>query len=517
MSMSKAAILAELAQKRAEVLAGGGSHKVDKLHNESKLTARERVDALLDKGSFVELDQFVNNKAVDFGMRNLEIPGEGVVTGYGTVGGRLVYIYAQDSTVLGGSLGEMHAQKIVKVLELALKCGAPIIGIHDSGGARIQEGIDALNGYGEIFNRMALASGVIPQIAVIMGTCAGAAAFAPPLMDFVFMVDKSKLFITGPQVVKAVTGTEISAEDLGGAKANSCVSGGAHFYAASETECLDKVKELLDFLPDNNLSGIPLSQNTDDPGRGSALLNEIIPENINNVYEMKDLLKAVADNGRFLEVHEGWAKNILTGFIHLDGITAGVVANQPNQLFGVLNNQALDKGAQFINMCDAFGIPILTFVDTPGYAAGPLEEHGGLNRHGAKMIHAYAEATVLKITVVVRKAHGSAYLTMCPKALGADAVIAWPTARIAILAAEAAATIVYQKEIDSAPDPYAKRLEKTAEYEKEYDNPYHAASRGLVDFIINPDETRYYVIKSLESGLSKMESRPGKKHSNFPV
>ncbi len=517
MSMSKDAKLAQLAQKRKDVLAGGGAHKIEKLHAEDKMSARERVLALLDEDSFVELDQFVVHRAVNFSMQRVDAPSEGVVTGYGTVDGKLVYVFSQDSTVLGGALGEMHAQKICKVIDLAIKVGAPVIGIHDSGGARIQEGIDALNGYGEIFRRNVLASGVIPQIAVIMGNCVGGASFAPALMDFVFMVDKSKMFITGPQVVKAVTGEDTNGEDLGGAKTNSEISGGAHFYADCETECLAQVKKLLAFLPDNNLSGLPVGDITDNPGRVEGLLGDVIPEDINRAYDVHDVITAICDNKDFLEVHAGWAKNIVTGFMRLNGLTVGVVANQPKALGGILDNKAANKASRFISICDAFGIPLVTFVDTPGFTPGSAQEHNGLSRHGAKIIHAYAEATVLKITVIMRRAYGSAYLTMCPKSLGADTVIAWPTARIAIIGADGAANIVYRREIDAACDPAAKRQEKIAEYEAEFDNPYNAAARGFVDFIINPEETRFYILKSLESGLSKMEMRPGKKHSNSPA
>lgn len=515
--MSREAKLEKLAAKRQEVLLGGGEKKIEKQHQSGKMTARERIDALLDEGSFVELDQFVTHRGTQFGMDKAVAPGEGVVTGYGTVDGRLVYVYSQDFTVLGGSLGEMHAAKICKVMDLAVKVGAPIVGINDSGGARIQEGVDALNGYGEIFKRNTLASGVVPQLSVIMGPCAGGAVYSPALTDFVFMVNKANMFITGPQVIKSVTGEDVSAEELGGAMSHNRVSGNAHFYAADEAECIGQIRRLLSFLPANNLEGAPLFDCADPAERVDEILATVVPDDPNKAYDMHDVITAIADNNDFFEVQPYWANNLITGYIRLNGISVGVIANQPKAMAGCLDINASDKGGRFIRFCDAMGIPLLTFVDTPGYLPGVAQEHGGIIRHGAKLLYAYSEATVPKMTVITRKAYGGAYLAMCAKSLGADVAIAWPTAQIAVMGAQGAANIVFRKDIESAEDPAAKRAEKIAEYEDKFSNPYCAASRGLVDMVIEPDNTRYYLIKSLDSLLSKKESRPGKKHGNLPV
>ena len=515
--MLNEAKLEKLIQKRDKVLAGGGQEKIDKQHNSNKKTARERIDALLDQGSFVELDQFVTHRGTEFGMLDMEVPGEGVVTGYGTIDGQLVYIYAQDFTVLGGSLGEMHAKKICKVMDLAVKVGAPLIAINDSGGARIQEGVDALDGYGEIFKRNTHASGVIPQISVIMGPCAGGAVYSPAITDFIFMVDKSLMFITGPQVIKAVTGEDVSSEELGGAKTHNEISGNAHFYANNEEECNAQIKRLLSFLPSNNLDGTPLYDVSDAPERMDDVLINLVPDDSNKPYDMHDAIIAVADNKDFFEVQAGYAKNMITGFIRLNGISVGVIANQPKVLAGCLDVNASDKAARFIRFCDAFSLPILTFVDTPGYLPGVEQEHSGIIRHGAKLLYSYSEATVPKLTVITRKAYGGAYIAMCSKSLGADTVIAWPTAEIAVMGAQGAANIVFRKDIEEAADPMTKRQEKIAEYENKFSNPYCAAARGYVDMIIEPEQSRYYLIKSLDSMLSKKETRPGKKHGNIPV
>ncbi len=506
-----------LASKREAVIKGGGDKKIEKQHKSGKMTARERIAALLDEGSFVELDQFVIHRGTEFGMAGLSAPGEGVVTGYGTMDGRLVYVFSQDFTVLGGSLGEMHAAKICKVMDLALKVGAPLIGINDSGGARIQEGVDALNGYGEIFKLNTISSGVIPQISVIMGPCAGGAVYSPALTDFVFMVDKSNMFITGPQVIKAVTGEEVSAEELGGAMSHNRTSGNAHFFAKNEDECIAQIKQLMSFLPGNNLEGAPVFP-TDDPAeRMDEILRDIIPENPNQAYNMLDVIKALADNNDFFEVQPHWSLNIITGFIRLNGMSVGVIANQPKALAGCLDINASDKAGRFIRFCDAFGIPMLTIVDTPGYLPGVAQEHGGIIRHGAKLLYAYSEATVPKLTLITRKAYGGAYLAMCAKSLGADTVIAWPTAQIAVMGAQGAANIVFRKEIEASDDPQAKRQEKIDEYDEKFSNPYCAAARGFVDQIIEPEQTRYYLIKSLDTLVSKQETRPGKKHGNVPL
>jgi acetyl-CoA carboxylase carboxyltransferase component len=402
-------------------------------------------------------------------------------------------------------------------MDIAVKVGAPVIGINDSGGARIQEGCDALNGYGEIFKRNTLASGVIPQLSVIMGPCAGGAVYSPALTDFVFMVDKTNMFITGPQVIKSVTGEIVSAEDLGGAMAHNRISGNAHFFANDEHECIAQIRRLLAFLPGNNLEGVRIGDSSDPVERQDAVLADVVPDDPNKAYDMKTVIAAIADDRDFFEVQPYFALNILTGFIRLKGMSVGVIANQPRALAGCLDVNASDKASRFIRFCDAFSIPLLTFVDTPGYLPGVAQEHGGIIRHGAKLLYAYSEASVPKLTVITRKAYGGAYLAMCAKALGADMAIAWPTAQIAVMGAQGAANIVFRKEIDEAADPKAKRQEKIAEYEDKFANPYCAAARGQVDIVIEPEKTRYYLIKSLDSLLSKKEARPGKKHGNVPL
>ncbi len=504
-------------EREGKVLAGGGEKKIAKQHGEGKLTARERIGKLLDEGSFVELDRYVVQRGVEFGLMGMEVPTDGVVTGYGTVEGRLVYVFAQDFTVLGGSLGEMHAAKICKVMDLALQTGAPLIGINDSGGARIQEGVDALDGYGKIFKRNTLASGVIPQLSLIMGPCAGGAVYSPALTDFVFMVDKSQMFITGPQVIKGVTGEEVTAEELGGAMTHNATSGNAHFYAGNEEECFGQVRRLLSFIGSNNLEQAPAALCSDPPERLEASLRSIIPDDERHPYDVKDIITAIADNHDFFEVQPYHAQNMVTGFIRLNGIPVGVIANQPKVMAGCLDIDASDKGSRFIRFCDAFNVPLLTVVDTPGYLPGVAQEHGGIIRHGAKLLYAYSEAVVPKLTLLTKKAYGGAYLAMCAKALGADAAIAWPTAEIAVMGAAGAANIVFRKEINEAAEPAAKRAEKIAEYEERFANPYCAAARGYVDMVIAPEESRYYLIRSLESLLSKKESRPGRKHGNIPL
>lgn len=516
--MSREEKLAKLASKREKVLMGGGQKRIDKQHKSGKLTARERIEKLLDEGSFIELDQFVEHRGVEFGMQDVEAPGEGVVTGYGTVDGRLVYVFSQDFTVLGGSLGEMHAAKICKAMDLAVKMGAPFIGINDSGGARIQEGIDALNGYGEIFKRNTLASGVIPQLSVIMGPCAGGAVYSPALTDFIFMVDQtSQMFITGPQVIKAVTGEEVSAEALGGAMAHNSISGNAHFYASNEEECIAQIKKLLSYLPSNNLDQIPVTECTDSWERQEEILKTVVPDDPNKAYDMMDVITAIADNQEFFEIQSYWAANIITGYLRLNGRPVGVIANQPKVMAGCLDINCSDKASRFIRFCDAMGIPLLTIVDTPGYLPGVGQEHGGIIRHGAKLLYAYSEATVPKLQLITRKAYGGAYLAMCAKSLGADMAIAWPSAQIAVMGAQGAANIVFRKDIEKAENPAEKRKEKIADYEERFSNPYCAAARGFADKVIEPEKTRYFLIRSLESLLTKRETRPGKKHGNFPA
>ncbi len=509
--------LAQLIKKREEVILGGGQDKIDKHHAKGKYTARERINKILDEGSFVELDQFVVHRGTAFGFDKVKAPGEGVVTGYGTVDGRLVYVFSQDFTVQGGSLGEMHAAKICKVMELAVKNGAPCIGINDSGGARIQEAVDALNGYGRIFKLNTLASGVVPQLSIIMGPCAGGAVYSPALTDFIFMVDKCQMFITGPAVIQSVTGEVVTAEALGGARTHNTKSGNAHFYAATEDECIEQVKTLLSFLPSNNMEGAPVFACDDPVERCEESLLSIIPDNPNKPYNMKDVITAIADNGYLFEVHENFAKNIVTGFIRLNGRSVGVIANQPCVGAGCLDIDCSDKASRFIRLCDAFNIPILTCVDTPGYLPGVAQEHGGIIRHGAKLLYAYSEATVPLLVLITRKAYGGAYLAMCGKSLGADVAIAWPTAQIAVMGASGAANIVFAKDIKNSSNPEKTRAEKIAEYEEEFANPYKAAARGFVDLVVEPDKTRYYLCKSLDSLLGKKESRPARKHGNIPL
>jgi len=451
-------------------------------------------------------------------MPNTEAPGEGVVTGYGTVDGRLVYVYAQDFTVIGGSLGEMHAKKICKVMDMALKIGAPIIGMNDSGGARIQEGIDALSGFGEIFYRNTISSGVIPQISMIMGPCAGGAVYSPAITDFVFMVEKtSQMFITGPQVIKAVTGEDVTFEELGGAGTHNSVSGVAHFKCSNDEECIQQVRRLLSFLPSNNLENAPVYQCTDDLNRLSDKLTNIVPDDANKAYDMKEVIVEVVDNGDFFEVQPDFAKNIIIGFARMNGSTVGIIANQPKVLAGALDVNSSDKAARFIRFCDSFNIPIITFTDVPGYLPGVSQEHSGIIRHGAKLLYAYSEATVPKINVIVRKAYGGAYIAMSSKHLGADMVFAWPTAEIAVMGAEGAANIIFRKEIANADDPIATRNEKIQEYRDKFANPYVAAARGYIDDVIEPDSTRPRIISALEMLASKRENRPAKKHGNIPV
>lgn len=502
--------IADMHARVEAIQAGGGAKRVAKQHASGKLTARERIDALLDQGSFVELDRFIRHRCVNFGMENQEVPADGVVTGYGTVNGRLVYVFAQDFTVQGGSLGEMHANKIVKVQKLALKMGAPLIGLNDSGGARIQEAVDALSGYGKIFYQNTLASGVIPQISVIMGPCAGGAVYSPALTDFIFMVkNTSQMFITGPQVIKSVTAEEVSAEELGGAMTHNSVSGVAHCIAENDEDCLEQIRYLLSFLPDNNLSEAPPVLTDDDANRMDDVLNEIIPENPNQPYDMKDVIRSIVDNGEFYEIQPYYAANIITCFARFDGKTVGIIANQPKVMAGCLDINASDKSARFIRFCDAFHIPLVNVVDVPGFLPGTDQEFGGIIRHGAKMLYAYSEATVPKITIITRKAYGGSYLAMCSQDLGADQVLAWPTAEIAVMGPAGAANIIFKKDPDVA--------EKTAQYIAEFATPYKAAERGFVDMVIEPKETRPYVITALNMLASKRESRPEKKHGNIPL
>jgi Acetyl-CoA carboxylase, carboxyltransferase component (subunits alpha and beta) len=508
----------ELVAQKEKIEQGGGQDKIDKQHERGKLFARERIEYLLDEGSFVEVDAFVKHRCSSFNMTKVELPAEGVVTGYGTIDGRLVYVYAQDFTVVGGSLGEMHAKKICKILDMAVKMGAPVIGINDSGGARIQEGVDALSGYGQIFFRNTRASGVIPQISVIMGPCAGGAVYSPALTDFIFMVDKtSQMFITGPQVIKTVTGEEVSAEQLGGAMTHNSVSGVAHFVAQDEKACLDQIRKLLSYLPSNNLETPPEVMPQDDLNRLIPELDEIMPDNANKPYDMKDIIGRIVDSGTFFEVQPFYAKNIITAFARINGRPVGIIANQPSVLAGCLDINASDKAGRFIRTCDAFNVPILNIVDVPGFLPGTNQEYGGIIRHGAKMLYAYSEATVPKVTMIVRKAYGGAYLAMCSKDLGADIVYAWPTAEIAVMGPEGAANIIFKKEIESSVNPEEERKTKIKEYRDEFATPYIAAERGYVDDVIIPSESRQRLAAAFEMLQNKRDSALPKKHGNLPV
>lgn len=515
MSMDK---INDLRFRLETIKAGGGEKRIEKQHKSGKMTARERINMLMDESSFVELDAFVKHRCTEFGMEKEETPAEGVITGYGTVDSRLVYVYAQDFTVSGGSLGEMHAKKICKVLDLAMKMGAPVVGINDSGGARIQEGVDALSGYGQIFYKNTLASGVIPQISVIMGPCAGGAVYSPALTDFIFMVDKtSQMFITGPQVIKAVTGEEVTAEALGGGMTHNSTSGVAHFLSENETACIAEIKQLLSYLPSNNMETAPTFECQDDINRLVEDLNSIIPDSPNKAYDMKDIIRNVVDNGEFFEVQPYYAQNILTGFARLNGSSIGIIANQPKVLAGCLDINASDKAGRFIRTCDAFNVPILNLIDVPGFLPGTNQEYGGIIRHGAKMLYAYSEATVPIVNVITRKAYGGAYLAMCSKDLGADMVFAWPQAEIAVMGPDGAANIIFKRDIENAENPAAARAEKIQDYKDRFATPYIAASRGYVDDVIEPSTTRQRLISAFDMLSSKRETRPTKKHGNLPV
>lgn len=507
-----------LIARREQLKQGGGESKTAKQHEAGKKTARERLNMLFDESSFVEIDAYVETRSAEFGMQGKKAPGDGVVTGYGTVNGRLVFVSSQDFTVIGGSLGEMHAKKITKAMDMAMKMGAPFVSINDSGGARIEEGIDALAGFGDIFYRNTLASGVIPQISVIMGPCAGGAVYSPAITDFVFMVDKtSHMFITGPQVIKAVTGEDVTFDKLGGAAAHNGVSGVAHFESASEAACFEDIKRLIAFLPDNNLDDPDAVMPTDDVNRLCDDLNVVIPDDPNKPYDINLIINAIVDNKDFLEVHAGFAKNIVVGFARIGGRPIGIVANQPKFSAGVLDVDSSDKAARFIRFCDCFNVPLVTLTDVPGYLPGVKQEHNGIIRHGAKLLYAFSEATVPKINVIVRKAYGGAYIAMNSKHLGADMVLAWPTAEIAVMGPDGAANIIFKKEIGLAEDPITFRQEKIEEYRDKFSNPFVAAARGYVDDVIVPAETRQRIASALDMLAGKRESRPTKKHGNIPL
>ncbi|QKY69274.1 acyl-CoA carboxylase subunit beta [Lentibacillus sp. CBA3610] len=507
----------ELYDKRRQVELGGGDERIDKQHAKGKLTARERIDYLLDDGSFVELNPFIEHRETDFGMNNSHANGEGVVTGYGKINGRAVYLFAQDFTVYGGALGEMHGKKIASAMDLAAKTGTPFIGLNDSGGARIQEGVSSLDGYGQVFYRNAIYSGVIPQISVIMGPSAGGAVYSPAITDFVIMVEEtSQMFITGPKVIETVTGEQISSEALGGADVHNAKSGNAHIKAASEEEALDAVKELVDYLPANNQKMPPLkSIELNDETRPD--LTDIVPFNATRPYDVKSVIEQVVDPGSFYEIHKDFAKNIVVGFARINGETVGFVCNQPKYLAGGLDIDSSDKASRFIRFCDAFNIPLITFEDVTGFFPGVKQEHGGIIRHGAKILYAYSEATVPKLTVITRKAYGGAYVALNSKSIGADLVFAWPNAEIAVMGPDGAANIIFAKEIAESENPEATREEKISTYREKFANPYVAAGLGMVDDVIDPRETRIKLIQGLEMLHDKDEERPKKKHGNIPL
>jgi propionyl-CoA carboxylase beta chain len=507
-----------LEEMRRRARLGGGQERIDQQHAKGKLTARERLELLLDDGSFVELDAFVTHRSTDFGLAEQRILGDGVVTGHGTIDGRLVFVFSQDFTVFGGSLSEAHAEKICKVMDLAVKVGAPILGLNDSGGARIQEGVVSLGGYADIFLRNTMASGVVPQLSLVLGPCAGGAVYSPAITDFTLMVeDTSYMFVTGPEVVRAVTHEDVDAERLGGATVHTTISGVSHLASPDEASLLAQARRLLGFLPQNNLSDPPRRQSTDPSDRRDELLDRIIPSQANQPYDMLEVIRAIVDDGDFLELQPGWAANIITGFARLDGRSVGIVAQQPAVLAGALDIDASDKAARFVRTCDAFNVPLLTIVDVPGFLPGVRQEHGGIIRHGAKLLYAYCEATVPKVTVITRKAYGGAYDVMSSKHVRGDINLAWPTARIAVMGAEGAVRIIFRREIEAAPDPDVVAARLTAEYEERFANPWVAASRGYLDDVIVPSETRPRVIAAFAMLEGKRDLTPRRKHGNIPL
>lgn len=507
----------DLYDRKREVELGGGDQKIEKQHEKGKLTARERIELLVDKGTFIELNPFIEHRCKDFGLENQKGPGDGVVTGYGKVNGRPIYLFSQDFTVFGGALGEMHANKIANVMDLAAKNGAPFIGLNDSGGARIQEGVVSLDGYGKIFYRNAIYSGVIPQISVIMGPCAGGAVYSPAITDFVFMVDQtSQMFITGPKVIETVTGEKISPEDLGGAKVHNSISGNAHFHASTEEEVLAGVRQLLSYLPQNNEEKAPISQYEDDWDYRPDL-TDVVPFDAVRPYDVRKVIEQVVDEDSFMEVQKDFAKNIVVGYARVKGEVIGLVCNQPKFMAGGLDIDSSDKAARFIRFCDSFNIPIITFEDVTGFFPGVKQEHGGIIRHGAKILYAYSEATVPKLTIILRKAYGGAYVALNSKSIGADLVFAWPNAEIAVMGPQGAANIIFAREINQSEDPEATRAQKIEEYREKFANPYVAASMGMVDDVIDPRETRIKIIQSLEMLRNKKDTRPNKKHGNIPL
>jgi len=516
--MSDESRLEQLRALKAKARMGGGEKRIGRQHERGKLTARERLDLLVDKGSFHELDMFVTHRARDFGMDEKKILADSVVTGWGTIEGRLVYIYAQDFTVFGGSLSQVHAEKICKIMDMAIKNGAPLLGLNDSGGARIQEGVVSLGGYADIFLRNTLASGVIPQLSAIMGPCAGGAVYSPALTDFIFMVKNSSyMFVTGPDVVKTVTHEEVSFEDLGGASVHAEVSGVCHYVAESEADCLFLMRMLLGYLPQNNMEDPPFVESSDDPLRSEPALDCIVPDNPNKPYDMRSVIRMVVDESDFLEIQADYALNIVVGFARLGGHSVGIVANQPAHLAGVLDINAADKAGRFVRFCDCFNVPLITLVDVPGFLPGTTQEHGGIIRHGAKLLYAFCEATVPKITLITRKAYGGAYDVMSSKHIRADVNLAWPTAEIAVMGPEGAVNIIFRNELAQAADLETRKAKLVQEYRQTFANPYVAAGRGYVDDVIEPHETRARLINALEMLSNKRDANPAKKHGNIPL
>jgi acetyl-CoA carboxylase carboxyltransferase component len=516
--MSDDAKINKLHKLKTEASLGGGLDRIDAQHKRGRLTARERIDLLLDKGSFREIDAFVVHRTSDFDLDQQKYLGDSVVTGWGTIDGRLVYLFSQDFTVFGGSLGEVHAAKICKIMDMAMKNGAPLIGLNDSGGARIQEGVVSLGGYSDIFLRNTLASGVIPQISLIMGPCAGGAVYSPALTDFIIMVrDSSYMFVTGPEVVKTVTHEEVSFEDLGGASTHSEISGVCHLAADTEPDALYMVQKLLSYLPQNNMDDSPVIKNSDDPLRMEAALDKIVPVDPTRPYDMKEVIRLTVDDRQFFEIHEAYAQNIVVGFARLGGHSIGIIANQPATLAGVLDIKASEKAARFVRFCDAFNIPIVTFEDVPGFLPGTAQEQGGIIRSGAKLLYAYCEATVPKLTVVTRKAYGGAYCVMSSKHIRGDLNLAWPTAEIAVMGPDGAVNIIFRKELAKAENAEERKAELVEEYREKFANPYVAASRGYIDDVIEPHETRPRLINALEMLSNKRDSNPPKKHGCIPL
>ena len=510
--------LKTLAEKDASAMAGGGASRITRQHAAGKLTARERIEFLLDDGSFEEFDRFKKHRCLDFGMQDQQYPGDGVVAGHGLIDGRQVFVFAQDFTIFGGSLSETNAEKICKVMDMAMKVGAPVIGLNDSGGARIQEGVVSLGGYADIFLRNTLASGVVPQISAIMGPCAGGAVYSPAITDFNVMVKQtSYMFITGPDVIKTVTHEEVSKEELGGAMTHNSVSGVAHFAAENDEDCLRLIRELLSFIPSNNLEDAPRLASADPADRQDERLNQIVPESPTQPYDIRDIIHAVVDDGHLFEVHEHYAKNIVVGFARLGGRPVGIVANQPAHLAGVLDIDASVKAARFVRFCDCFNIPLITFEDVPGFLPGVSQEHGGIIRHGAKLLFAFAEATVPKLTVITRKAYGGAYCVMASKHIRADVNFAYPTAEIAVMGAEGAVEILYRKEIAQSANPAVEARRRADEFRAKFASPYIAAERGFVDEVIEPKTTRPRLIRALELLETKRDQNPPKKHGNIPL